>query len=95
MPDLALRRDDFQAQAQLAGVSVAHDLRAASVRAQIAANRAAAFGAQAQGEQKTGVFCSGLQVLQHTTGFHGDGEVGWVDGTHRIHARQAQHDLGT
>ena len=94
MPDLTLCSDHFQTQAQLAGVAVAHDLRAARVGAQVAANGAAAFGAQAQGKQKTSGFSGSLQVLQHTTGFYGDGQVGWVDGAHRVHAGHAQHDLG-
>ena len=50
VPDLALGGHDFEAQTQLAGVAIAHDLRAARVGAQVAADGAAAFGAQAQGE---------------------------------------------
>ncbi len=55
VPDLALRGDDFNAQAQLARIAVAHDLRAACVGGQVAANRAAALGGQAEREEKTGL----------------------------------------
>ena len=54
-PDLALRRDHFEAQAQVARVAVAHDLRAAGVGRQVAADGAAAFGRQAQREQEAGL----------------------------------------
>ena len=93
VPDIALRRYHFQPQAQLARVAVAHDLRAASVGAQVAANGAAALGRHAQGEQKAGLLASLLQGLQHAAGVHRDGQVGAVDGAHLVHALQAQHDL--
>jgi len=44
--------DHLQAQAQLAGVAVAHHLGAAGVGAEVAANGATALGGQAQREQK-------------------------------------------
>ena len=51
----ALRRDHLQAQAQVAGIAVAHHLGAAGIGAQVAADGATAFGRQAQREQEAGV----------------------------------------
>ena len=52
VPYLALRRDHLEPQAQLARVAVAQHLRAAGVGGEVAADGAAAFGRQAQGEQQ-------------------------------------------
>ena len=93
MPDLALRADDFQPQTQIAGIAVAQHLRAACVGGQIAANRAAAFSGQAQRKQESGLLGGALQVLQNAAGLGGDRQVGGIDGAHRVHALQAQHDL--
>ena len=94
VPDLALRRHHFQAQAELARVAVAHHLRAAGVGAQVAADGAAALRGQAQGEQETGFLALFLQALQHAAGVHGDGEVAGIEAAHLVHAREAQHHLG-
>ena len=93
IPDLALGRDYFQTQAQLTRISIAHHLRPACVRAQIAANGATAFSGQGQREQQAFFLGHVLQVLQDATGFHGEGQVVLVDMTHGIQARQVQHDL--
>ena len=93
VPDFALRGDHFHTQAQFARVAVAHDLRAAGIGGQVAADGAAAFGTQAQREQKASLLRRRLQVLQHTTGFHGDGRIARVHRTHGAHALQAQHNL--
>jgi len=60
VPDLALRGDHLQAQAQLARVAIAQHLRAAGIGAQVAAQHAAAFGAQAERVQQARVLCRGL-----------------------------------
>ena len=92
-PDLALRGDHFQAQAQLARVAVAHHLRAARVGGQVAADGAAALGGQAQGEKVARRFGRALQVLQDAACFHGDGQVGRVHRAHLVHAPQAEQHL--
>ena len=93
-PDFALRRHHLQAQAQLAGVAVAHHLGAAGIGGQVAANGAAAFGGQAQGEQKAFFLARLLQGLQHAAGLYRHGEVGRVDGADAVQALQAQQYLG-
>ena len=55
VPHLALRRDHFEAQAQVARIAVAHHLRAACVGAQVAANGAAALGSGKLPEGELGV----------------------------------------
>ena len=92
-PDLALRRDHFEAQAQLARVAVAHHGRAAGIGAQVAADGATALGRQTERKQKTGLLRRRLQVLQDRAGLHRHAQVGAVDGAHRVHAAQAEHDL--
>ncbi|MDT4853763.1 hypothetical protein FQZ97_880410 [compost metagenome] len=92
-PDLALRRDHFQAQAQVARVAVAHDLRAARVGRQVAADGAAALGRQAQREQVAGLLGGLLQRLQDAARLDGHREVGGVDVADGVQALQAQHHL--
>ena len=93
VPDLALGRHHFQAQAQIAGIAIAHHLRAAGVGAQIAADRATAFGGQRQREQQALLVSQILQVLQNAAGFDGEGQIVLVDMAHGVQARQAEHDL--
>ena len=52
VPDLALGGHDLEAEAQLARVAVAQHLRAAGVGGEVAADRAAALGGQAEREQQ-------------------------------------------
>ncbi len=93
VPDLALRIDDFEAQAELAGIAIAHDLGAAGIGAQVAADGAAAFGRQRQREQVALAFAALLQGLQNAAGLDRDGEVVLVDRTDGLHAAQVQHHL--
>ena len=93
VPDLALRIDHLQPQAQIARIAIAQHLRAAGVGGQIAADGAAALGRQAQGKEQTGRACVLLQVLQDAAGLDGDRQVGLVDGQDLIHALQAEHHL--
>ena len=51
VPDPPVRQHDFQAQGQLARISVAQYRDAAGIGRQIAADLAAALGAEAEGEQ--------------------------------------------
>ena len=90
VPDVALGRHHFQAQHQLARVAVAQHLGAARVGGQVAANGAAALGAQAEGEQPVRIARSLLHMGQHGAGFHGQGVVVGVDGAHAVQARQRQ-----
>ena len=94
MPDLALGRHHFQAQAQLAGISIAQDLRAPRVGRQIAANGAGALRRQAQREQKALIARGLLQGLQDATRFYRDRQIRGVKGPHTVHALQAQQHLG-
>ena len=94
MPDLALRGDHFQPQAQVAGIAIAHHLGAASVGGQVAANGATAFGGQAQGEQQASAFSGLLHGLQHAARLGHQCEVGCVHTADGIHALQAQYHLG-
>ena len=93
VPHLALRRDDFEAQAQVARVAVAHHLCAARIGAQVAADGATAFGCEAQGEEHASLLGLVLQVLQDAARFHSHGQVVGVHVAHRVHACEAQHDL--
>ena len=93
-PDLALGGHDFQAQTQLAGIAIAHYLGAPGIGAQIAADGATALGGQTQREQKARLLAHLLQGLQHAAGLDCDGQVGRVQGAHRVHAREAEHHLG-
>ena len=95
VPDLAARRHDFEAEAEIAGVAVAQHLRAAGIGRQVAADGAAALGGQAEREQQTLRGDRLLQRLQHAAGLDGDGEVGRVDAAHAVQAAEAQHHLGT
>ena len=93
MPDVALRRDDFQPQTKLTRVAKPHHLGTACVGAQITANGAGAFGSQAQWEKQVGGLRVVLQVLQDATRLHRHGEVGSVQRANGVHALQAQHNL--
>ncbi len=90
-PHLALGGDDFQPQAQIAGVAVAQHLRAARIGRQVAADGATALGSQAQRKQQPGPFCCFLHRLQNAARFSGEGEVRTVDGANAVQALQAQH----
>ena len=89
MPDVALRRDEFQPQAELTRVAKPHHLGAACVGAQVAANGAGALGSQAQWKEQVGGLRVVLQVLQDAAGLHRHGEVGRVQGANGVHALQA------
>ncbi|MNQ11836.1 hypothetical protein D3C85_247300 [compost metagenome] len=91
-PDLALRRDHFQAQAQLARISVAQHGRAARVRRQISPDGATAFGRQRQGEQTAGGAGRFLDGLQNAARIHRDGAVDGIERADAVQARQRQHD---
>ena len=93
VPHLALRRDHFEAHAQVAGVAIAHHLRAARIGAQVAADGAAALGRQRKGKQQARLVGCILHVLQNAAGIHRHGEVVLVEGAHGVHARKAQHHL--
>ena len=94
VPDLALRGDHLQPQAQMARIAEAHHLCAAGVGAQIATDGATALSGQTQGKQIAFAGSGLLQVLQNATGLHRDAKVGRIHGAHCIHALQAQHNLG-
>jgi hypothetical protein len=91
---LALRVDHFQAQAQVARVAPAQHGGAAGVGGQVAAQGAAAFGRQAQGEQQAARRGRFLHGLQHAAALGGDSQVGLVKKSHAVHALQAQQHLG-
>ncbi len=92
-PDFALRRDHFEAQAQIARVAVANHLRAAGIGGKVAADGAAAFGGKAQREQEALLLRRFLQRLQDAAGLHRHREVGRVNGANRVEPLQAQHHL--
>ena len=93
-PDIALRRDHFQAQAQVARVSVPKYRSAAGIGRQVAADRAGAFGGKRQGIQHAGSIGRCLHVGQDAAGFHRHGAVGRIDGADAVQAPQRQHDGG-
>ena len=76
VPDLAVGGDDLEAEAQVARRAVAQHLRAAGVGRQIAADRATAFGRQAEREQQAGVGGRLLHRLQDAAGLDGHAS-GW------------------
>jgi hypothetical protein len=93
VPDLALRRHDLQPQAQPACVAEAQHLGAAGVGRQVAADRAAALGRQAEREAQPVPGCRLLHRLQHAAGLGHQGQVVGVDGADAVQARQAQQQL--
>ena len=93
VPDAAVGRDRLDAEAELARVAVAQDLRAAGVRREVAADRAAALGGEAEREEEAvrrGFF---LDALQHAAGFDDHRQVGAVDAANPVQPRGRQQYL--
>ena len=93
VPDLALGRHHLEAEAELARIAVAQHLRAAGVGGEVAADRAAAFGGEAEREQQAVLRRRLLHPLQHAAGLGDEGEVGCVDAADAVQAGRREHDL--
>ena len=72
VPDPAVGQHDLEAEHQLAGHAVAQHRGAAGVGREVAADRAAALGAQRHREEPVDLLGRGLHVGQHDAGVDGD-----------------------
>ena len=95
VPDAPLGGDDLEAEALLARVAVADDLRAAGVGREVAADRAAALGGEAEREQQAALGRSFLHALQHAAGLGDERQVGGVDAANAVQPRRRQHHLAS
>jgi hypothetical protein len=93
LPHLAAGQNDFEAKRQLACIAVAQHLGAAGIGRQVAAERGAALGGEAQREEPTLRGGSLLHRLQQAAGLRGQRVVGGVDRTNTIHPTQADDDV--
>ena len=94
VPDAAIGQHHLQAQHQLARVAVAQHLDAAGVGRQVAADPAAAFGAERQRKQQARAPRGLLQRRQHAPGLHRHREVVAIDGAHAGEAFGRHDDAG-
>ena len=86
-------QDHLESEHQLAGDPVPQRREAAGVGREIAADLAAALGAERQREVASSLRRGPLHLGQHATGFGGDREIRGVYLAHPVHTRQREHDL--
>ena len=91
IPEVALRGDDFQPQAQLARIAVAQHLHATGIAGQVAADGAGALGRQTQRKKTPNLFGGLLHLQQGNAGLDHDGVVERIDGANPVQARQGNH----
>ena len=75
VPHRAVRQHHFEPERQIARVAVAQHGDAAGIGREIAADLAAALGAEAQGEEPVGLRRGALHLGEDRAGLDGDGEI--------------------
>ena len=93
VPHPAVGQHDLEAEHQLAGHAVAQHRGAAGVGREVAADGAAALGAQRHREEPVDLLGRRLHVGQHDAGVDGDGAGDRVDLAHAAHPAEGEHDL--
>ncbi len=91
MQNFTLGSHHFQPQGQVTSIAVTQNLCTACIGGQIAANRAAAFCGQTQGEQTLMITGGLLHILQNAACFHHHGVVVGIHAANLVQALQRQH----
>ena len=91
--DAPVGQHHFEAERHLARHAVGERGGAAGIAGEVAADRAAAFGAERQRKQPVGFGRARLRVLQDHAGVHRHGVGRGVEVAQSVHPAQRQHDL--
>ncbi len=93
VPQAPVGQHRFQPEHLVARVAVAQHVDAARIGREVAADLAAAFGAERKGEQAVRLRRRALHVGEHAAGLDGDGVVERVQFADAVHARERKHDF--
>ncbi len=95
VPHLPIGKHDLQAEDQIAHHAVAHDVDAASVGGNVAADLAAPLGADPEREEAVLGRGGRVHSFEHAARLDDHGEVERVDLAHAVETLEANDDFGT